>query len=406
MTEASNQVVIARPDTVDRRRAMKLVAVAAFLYWAALYLYVPTLPLYVQTKTDDLQAVGLILSMYGLFHIVVRPLFGFGVTWAGRGRPFVVAGLGLVIAGALVLGTATTPLALLIGRAIVGAGASTWVPVVLIFSRLFPPEEGVRATALITLVSSISLMLASGATGFLNDWGGYPLAIYVAAGLGALAMLVFLFAPEIRLPPERPSVLSVGRVVIRKDVLLPSILAAVTMHADWTVTFGFLPVLSHQLGASNVTQGVLVAVYFALRIVGNSLTSVAARRFGTHRLLVSSILTLCTGMGIAALLRNLVTVYIVQACCGLAIGICYPLLMALSVQQVSDHDRPAALGIQQSVYAIGMFTGPAVSGRLIRILGIQGMFGVTCVVCLVLSMLLIQVLSKAERAKAIVPRAV
>ena len=44
------------------------------------------------------------------------------------------------------------------------------------------------------------------------------------------------------------------------------------------------------------------------------------------------------------------------------------------------------MGLHQAVYAVGMFGGPAVSGRLADAVGIRPMFGVTAFVCLALAL--------------------
>ncbi len=71
---------------------------------------------------------------------------------------------------------------------------------------------------------------------------------------------------------------------------------------------------------------------------------------------------------------------------GLAQGIGYPVLMGLSIQDVSERERTTAMGLHQSVYAVGMFAGPAVSGVLAKALGIRPMFGVTAFFCLALGL--------------------
>jgi MFS family permease len=67
------------------------ITVVAF-YWASLYFYVPTLPVYVKTKVDSLTAVGTILSMYGLWQALIRLPLGIAADWAGRRKPFIIAG--------------------------------------------------------------------------------------------------------------------------------------------------------------------------------------------------------------------------------------------------------------------------------------------------------------------------
>ncbi len=49
-----------------------LYGTVTFLYWVSLYLYMPTLPTYVQSKSDNLAMVGIVLSMYGLWQALLR----------------------------------------------------------------------------------------------------------------------------------------------------------------------------------------------------------------------------------------------------------------------------------------------------------------------------------------------
>ena len=51
--------------------------------------------------------------------------------------------------------------------------------------------------------------------------------------------------------------------ITRQDVLLPSLLAAISEYAIWSTTFGFGPVLAKQLGGSDVIQSMLVTMNLA-----------------------------------------------------------------------------------------------------------------------------------------------
>jgi hypothetical protein len=79
----------------SRRLTVALFTIAAFLYWVALYLYVPTLPTYVQSKTHNLALVGTVLSMYGLWQAIIRLPLGIVTDWLGWRKPFILIGLGL-----------------------------------------------------------------------------------------------------------------------------------------------------------------------------------------------------------------------------------------------------------------------------------------------------------------------
>ena len=375
-----------KADVGSRRLMIKLYAIAVFLYWMALYLYMPTLPTYVQSKSDNLALVGVVLSMYGLWQAVTRLPLGIAADWLGWRKPFIVVGFALAGLGAWTMGEADSVNGLIVGRAITGLAASTWVPLVAVFSSLFPPHEAVRASAVLTSVGAVGRVLATGVTGWLNELGGYSLAFFLAAGAAALAIVIVLPTREERRPPQRPSVTGIASLITRPDVLLPALLAALSQYANWATTFGFMPILARQMGATDVTQSALMSMHTGVVILGNLLTTAMVSRVGARRLVYLGFVLLSTGIGGAALAPSLPLLFVSQFCIGLAQGIGYPVLMGMSIRYVADAERTTAMGLHQAVYAIGMFGGPWLSGRLADAMGIRPMFGVTAFVCLALAL--------------------
>lgn len=378
-----------------------LYVAAVFLYWFSLYLYVPTLPTYAKSKSSDLEAVGLVLSMYGLWQAVVRLPLGIASDWLGRRKPFIVGGFVLTALGAWVMGAAgglsgPTGIAMIgVGRAITGLAAATWVPLIVVFSGLFPPQEAVRASSLLTLIGSTARVLATVLNGPLNDWSGsYALAFYLAAGAAGLSLLLIWPGRESPRPAQPPSFKSMGVLVARRDVLLPSILSAVNQYAVWGTTFGFIPVLADQLGAADVIKSLLVSLNLGVGILGNLTATTMIKWIGSRRLVQGSILLMSLGMGTAALASNLPLLFVAQLLIGLGGGVVYPVLMGMSIEHVQDAERTTAMGLHQAIYAIGMFAGPWLSGILAEAMGLSGMFGLTAVVSLGLGLLLCRFLAR------------
>lgn len=372
---------------VSRHRlGIGLYILVAFFYWASLYLYIPTLPTYLQGKVNDLALVGVILSMYGLWQAIVRLPLGIAADWLGWRKPFIVFFLALSGLGAWLLAQAGNPNQLLVGRAITGLAAGTWVPLVAVFSSQFPANEAVRATAIITLVSSLGRMSATSVTGSLNQWGGYSLAFFLAVGIAGLAILLVLPAHEQRRPVARPSLSSTGRLITRRDVLLPAVLSAVGQYADWGITFGFMPILAKTLGGSGTTQSLLVSMHLAVLALGNLAASAVVNRVGSRRLVYFGFGLVALGIGIAAAAPVLAVLFVAQFCLGLGQGINGPVLLGLSIRYVTDAERTTAVGLHQSVYAIGMFAGPWLSGIAAETLGLRPMFGLTACACLVVGL--------------------
>jgi MFS family permease len=391
---AINDMSIKTPDfseparcdaSTDRHRlAIILYSIVVGLYWMAQYVYAATLPSYVQSKTSTLTSVGMVLSMYGLCQALVRLPVGICTDWIGWRKPFILAGLTFTGIGAWLLGTAHTVDGLVLGRAVTGVAAGAWVPMVVAFSSLFPPKDSIRAAGFLILLQASGRVLASAANGPLNLLGGYRLAFYVAVGISVVALLFALMIREPRRPSTRPSGRMIGRLIIRRDVLLPSLLAGLSQAITWGVSLSFIPIVAKQVGGTDNTQSVLAMLAVVTLAAGSLSMNVITKRIGPRRVVTLSLALMASGCVIAALAESVPRLIASQICLGLGLGFAYPGLMGLSIRNVIDRERTIAMGLHQTLYAMGMFVGPAVSGALAQAVGIHWMFATTGLVSLAL----------------------
>jgi predicted MFS family arabinose efflux permease len=265
---------------------------------------------------------------------------------------------------------------LLVGRAITGIGAGAWVPLVVLFTSLFPPKELIRATALLTVINTLGRMAGTVSTGFLNNLGGYPLAFHLAGAAALLAIVILVLIPEKRRAVQPPSLYKLGALFIRPEVLVPSLLSAVLHYGDWTGSFTFFPILASRYGAGNVTLSLLTTLNLAMVLLGNAISAGAAKRLGEKRLLVISFILMGLGLAGGALAPSLPFVFLAQLAAGCAFGVGYPVLMGMSIKKVDASEQNSAMGLHQSVYALGMFAGPWLSSLLAKAIGVQPMFGI------------------------------
>jgi MFS family permease len=375
------------PWASKRSVVISLYVVIAFLYWMSMYLYMPTLPTYIQSKTHDLAIVGVVLSMYGLWQAIVRLPVGIGADWLNWQKPFIVVGLALAGVGAWMMGTANSVNALLIGRALTGLAAGIWAVLMVVFSNLFPSHKVVQASAALTLISSLGRVVGTSVTGTLNQVGGYWLAFLLAAVASALSVLLALVVPETRRPPQRPSLQGIGQLITRRPVWLPSALNAVGQYVIWAAPGGFVPILARQLGATDTTQSLLFSLNLGMFLAGNLLATAVSGGVRSRHLVVMSFVLLFAGVGAIALAKGLPAIFVGEILLGVSQGIGYPVLMGLSIQHVKSDERTTAMGLHQAVYALGMFGGPWLSGLLANAVGLQPMFGFTAGACLLLGLL-------------------
>ncbi|MGI6376404.1 MAG: MFS transporter [Anaerolineae bacterium] len=375
-------------QSAHRQRNIILCVIAVALYWVALYLYRPTLATYVQSQVpNNLALVGAILSMYGLGQMIIRVPLGIASDWVGRRKPFIIGGLVLASVGAAIMGLWPTAAGLLGGHLVVGFAAGTWVPLIVLFSSLFPPKEAVRASALLTLVSSVSRMVATGVTGSLNARYGYAAPFMLAAIAAAAAVVAMLPSRETPNAPRPANLRSFWAILSRRDVLVPSLLSMVFMYCNWASTYGFVPIIAQELGGSDVTISLMLSMNLLITTLGNLFTGAAVVRFGERAMVYLTFISVGLGVAGAAWAPNLTWLFVSQLCIGLAHGVGYPALMGLSIRDVEETQRTTAMGLHQSIYAIGMFAGPALTGVLGAAIGLRATFYATATVALVLGIL-------------------
>ena len=367
----------------------RLFVLSVFLFWFSHYVYLPTLPEYLLSKTGSLARVGTILATFGLWQAIVRFPLGRLVDLVGRAKLFILCGTALAGLGALALWWAPGYGGLIAARSVLGVSMSTWVLQVVVFSAFFPPEQTVRAGAVLTLASSLAKLLGTTMTGFLNSLGGYALSFYVAGFSVALAVLMLLPVsdPAPATAARNPGV--VFNLLRKKTFVIPSALAIVNQFINFSVTFGFLPILAGRLGANDVLKSLLVATNIVALIFGNLLVTTFAKKTNPIHLLAVSFALFTVGVAGTALVPGLGWLFPLQGLLGLAHGIGYPTTIGLTIRDVEGSRRATAMGLHQTIYAVGLFAGPGLSGLLAEAAGIRVTFVAIAAGCLVSSSVLI-----------------
>jgi MFS family permease len=371
------QPTTAPPHRLNRRLLILQSVLGVFLFWCALYLFVPTLPLYAQSKTSNLGLVGLALAQYGLWQAILRFPLGLTADWLGRRKPFILSGFVLAALGAWIMHSAGDIAGVAVGRAVTGLAASSWVVLVVAYSGLFDPSETTRAAASLTLVNSLAVGVSSLASGPLTTLGGYTAGFVAAIGAAGAGLLVFLPGAETRRLAVRPSLTATRQLVTRRDVLGPGLLNALQQYVIFASIYSFTPILARQSGADDVEIGLLTTVNLAATVAGNLLATALVKRLGERRLVYASFGLMAAGLGLTAAAPTLAWLFASQVLVGAASGLGFPTLMGMSIANVSEGQRSTAMGLHQAVYGIGMFAGPWLSGLLATLLGIQPMFAAT-----------------------------
>jgi predicted MFS family arabinose efflux permease len=370
----------------SRGRSVGLISASTFFYWTALYIYVPVLSVYAQSKGASLSMVGLIVAVYAFPQLALRIPLGIWSDSLGRQKPLVIAGIGMVTLGAITLIVAPNPLFLAISRVLTGIGAAAWGMYTIYLVSFYPANRSGQVIAILNLICSGALVVATLAGGAISNVWGERYAFIAAAVLGLISFIVVLFAKENRIQvTDHRSWRGFTQVAKKPLLLVVSLMGVLLFYAQFSGTLGFVPIYAAKIGASDTELGILTMLTMGVSMVGALLVAPMVRRYGHVFTIVSAALMLGLALLLVPFVSNVFILEGLQSLNGLGQGILTVELMALSIYGVAPNQRATSMGFYQAVYAVGMLVGPMTSGFLADRFGLGLVFYLSAGLCAVVA---------------------
>ena len=358
-------------------RTRRALAIAAHvLFWMSLYVYVPVLPTYARDLGASLGMVGLVVGAYGLTQLVLRIPIGVWSDRLARRKPFLIGGMLANAAGAVTLALAPAAWLLVVGRAITGIGASTFVIASVHLAEFFPSRMFARATGIavgLSAASQVVIMLIGGAVAEVSS---VATTFWVAVGLGVVGAAVLLPLPDHARPLQgtaAPSARARARGHAAQHPRCRSARGVAAICTVWPYV-RLCSALGTGARGEQLRPGVAGHRFhrgqWPRRLV---LVGAGARLNGRLAAVSGFLLTAVSGL-LIPILPNLGVLIAVQAIGGFGRGLVFPALMAHSIERAAPAERATAMGVFQGVYALGMFLGPVSAGVLAEWLGLERVF--------------------------------
>jgi MFS family permease len=382
------------------RSATSLASIFA-LRMLGLFLILPVFAIHAKTLPDGDNAllVGLAMGIYGLSQAFGQIPFGIASDKFGRKR-IIIIGLILFAVGAFVAASATTVMGVLIGRAIQGAGAISAAITALIADST-RDEHRTKAMAMvggsIGLTFALSLVIAPLLYQSIGMGGIFALTGVLSLIAIGVVLYVTPDAPALQHEPVPLSVVLKNRELMRLNygvfVLHLSQMAMFVVVPSVLVQFLDLPVASH--------WKIYLPIMFASFIAMLPAIFIGEKYGKMKQVFVGAIaLLLLVQLGFWQFLQQpfaLVSLLF-------AFFVAFNILEASQPSLVSRIAPPAAkgaaLGVYNTLQAIGLFCGGVVGGWIKQNLSGSSVFIVCAIMTVLWLIIAINMPDIAKRTKA------
>ena len=361
---------------MDTQYRIPIFLAVTTMFWASLYAYVPILSPYAQDMGASLSMVGLIVAAYGLSQLLLRVPTGIISDRIGARRPFILIGLLAAVFAAAGMAMAKTPGQLLICRGMAGVAATTWVAFTTLFPAYFSPDQTGRAMSVLLFCNQSAQLAATYIGGWIAELWGWQAPFVAAFIIGVIRLGLSLLIQEA--PLNRGQTLSFVELLrVGRDsrLLIVSLLAALIQYVIFVSVYGFTPTYAAAIGASKAQLGTLTLVSSIPSVLATLLGGTwLARHLGERRVVIGGFVLVGVSTLTIPFIRSITVLSITQALGGIGRGAVFPVLMSMSIRTAPAEKKATSMGFFQSIYALGMTGGPALSGFLGNLVGLNGIF--------------------------------
>lgn len=343
----------------------------------ALYASVATVSVQAQIVAEQsLFWIGVMHALFGVALVFVRIPIGIAFGKMDQKR-LLLFGLLVILFGNSIVLIFAHPVALLLSRLFLGTGAGFWVVSSLWYINNHS-ENIPKAAAKITLTYGLGIAIGGIGGGFVaEEWGWLaPFWMGTTAALGAIVALI-----PVQRPKRIPYSFSARRLLALfrdRRFLVISGLGALLFFIGTATVWSFTQNFAHSsLGANRLQLGLVALAMLGPYAVTIGSTHRIRKRIGVEWSITAGLLFAGVATTLIPLGENIPTLLLLQAFVGIGLGVLFSTLMSLSVEGIPLERRGEAMGVFQTIYALGFLFGPLVAGKIAQGLGLEAVFYTT-----------------------------
>jgi MFS family permease len=353
-----------------------LLALSNFLLFIAFQMLIPTLPLFVTERDGDQVDVGLVISIFTISALLIRPFAGKALDSIGR-MPILVVGLAIFFLSVSGYYWMTTVALVLVVRFIHGIGwgiATTTYGTIA--SDLIPAQRRGEGMGYFGMFGNLAMALGPMFGLWLVESSGYGWLFAISALLTVAALLMSKFVKVSEpIKAEKPAASAPAHSavsgLVEKKALFPSLLALL-----FGVTYGgivsFITLFGQEVHIANV------GLFFLFNAVSLMLVRPFAGKLFDQKghvwVLIPGALIAGIGLAVLSFSTSAVGLALAAVLFGAGFGAVQPSLQAWTINRVEPGRRGAANGTFFSAFDLGIGMGAMVLGAVAKTTGFAHMY--------------------------------
>lgn len=311
--------------------------------------------------------VGLILSSYFLFQIVMSPRWGAVGDRLGR-KPVAVACTALSAASMVVYALVPNLTGIILSRVLAGFAAANVAVVQASVASATTNEDRSKAMGWMSAAINAGLIVGFAGGGFIANHGPFAMGMTGAALSTVGTVLLAVWMPST--PPANPSESEArhgGLSLLKEHPLLARLfmLTSVSWFSLACLEGTFAQLLQDLFRQDQRAFGLILMLEMLLGFLLQSLLfSRITKRWGTRRALVAGYILQGVGLGLTPFMPVLALLIAVSSLYALGKGLADPCMNLLTSEQTPSGRQGEMFGLLQSARNIGFLGGPSLGGFL------------------------------------------
>lgn len=349
----------------------------AFLFWLPNFLYLPTLSPYLDYMGGNYSFIGIVLSSYGIMQLICRLPIGIGADLLKVRKIIIIIGMLASVTSCLLFFISNHLWCFLVARSLAGFAAATWVVFTVFYPSYYEPNQVHKAMSSISFIVVISQFIGMSFSGMLVDEFGWKAPFLLSVIFSTIGFILSFFIKEIEEINKQPVKLKEIAAVIIDSLLLKSAFLSIVAHCMiFSTMFGFTSNYALKIGfEANELTWVVFSFMIPHALATLFIGGVLVPRFGKWKSLKASFLLSSISILLFPVIHTKFLFFVIQAINGFFLGLIFPVLLGMSIENIEINKRATAMGAYQALYAIGIFAGPFFTGIFNSMIGLEAGFG-------------------------------